>query len=84
MKGSFYSTTYEAELILGDIDNEIVKDESEIAWSPVVDSSYWAINLYRAKIGNRLWIKEYKALIDSGTSCIFVPPSIFYDYLDTI
>lgn len=76
LRGSFYETTYKAELILGGIDDRIVEDEAEITWAGVDDPSYWVVNLDRASIGNKKWSNKYKALIDSGTSCIFVPPGM--------
>ena len=84
LKGSFYETTYNAELIFGGVDDRFVEDESDITWTSVVDNSYWAINLNRVIIGKTSWYKEFKALIDSGTSCIFVPPVIFSEYIEAI
>jgi hypothetical protein len=61
------------ELTLGGVDTK--RFEGEIYYTPVVEKTYWAIQLDSITAGTTTLTAVRKAIVDSGTSLIAGPPS---------
>ena len=76
----FYLAPYTetSRIIIGGIDMKYAntRDESQIQWLPLIDTDYWSVNMGSVQVGEEtLPITTTRAIIDSGTSWIALPPS---------
>ena len=57
---------------------DVNKDSEHYHWHQILDAQYWAIRLGGASYGSKsLHLRTYKAIIDSGSSNIIIPPKDF-------
>lgn len=71
-------------LILGGYDSKYMRDPT-FTFAPITDDLYWAVNLTKIKFGNlNVRMKNYKAVIDSGSSCLHFPPLEYRQIMNEI
>ena len=77
------------ELVIGGIDTEYIKGR-EFVYEDVTDEGIWRVHLQQVRLSSNsepsaTWHENnFKAMIDSGTSCIHVPYPIFEEFLDSL
>ncbi|KAF8444579.1 acid protease [Boletus edulis BED1] len=84
---SVYTTrnqTRGSELYLGGIDASKARGNS-VAWVPVVSKTYWTVSMTGALVNNTpAYAGVVKAIIDTGTSFIYVPTHVMTAIFDKI
>jgi len=49
-------------------------ENATISWNRLVDSNYWSVNIYGAKVGNYdIRVSSKTAIVDTGTSYLLLP-----------
>lgn len=61
------------------------KDDHEVTWNPVTDTTYWTVKMRKATIGDILIVTSTKqAILDSGTSYLGLPTRDLKSMIDML
>lgn len=79
-------------LDIGSIQNDAMRDPSELVWLDVIDDDFWWTNLITGvkfetadgKSETEYSVEMGYALTDTGTSCVYVPEKYFPAFIEEI
>jgi hypothetical protein len=85
--GVYYTDTKnQSEITFGGFDKSRVKERDDFTFLPLYDEFHWAVELKRIKYGpfKELNISVSNAILDSGTSLVILPTSMFDNFKQVV
>lgn len=84
----FYNSNFNSYLDFGNIDYSVMKDPTNLKMISTLPACYfWSAKLQGIRFGDSepyALASDDQAILDSGTTCLFVPQKYFYWLLDNL